>query len=130
MLSLVEILNYMKKNYQTFKEKIWENKSFNPEEEAFSLTIQILEEKINTNNGWISCDENLPKNGDNRFYQCLVENHTDDLPAYYQFDEEYGFGIWKDYYDKGTSEFSTTDEMGEEKVLYWREIPCLPENED
>lgn len=84
---------------------------------------------------WISCDEKLPDDGDCRFYMCLVENHIDDVPMFCQYEEELGFGFYQDIYDKDTlgfvdTEFKTNDELGYEKVLYWRQIPNAPIEDD
>lgn len=74
--------------------------------------------------GWIPCSERLPKDGDCRVYMCLVENHIEDFPIMCQFEEENGFGFYKDIYDPisleflGT-EFDTMEELGYEKVMYW-----------
>ena len=78
---------------------------------------------------WIPVAERLPNDNDNRFYMVVQENHESDVPNYYQYDEELGFGVWRDYYDRQTlgfldSEFITLDELGEEKVLAWKQIPA------
>ena len=73
---------------------------------------------------WISVDERLPEDIDRRYFMCLVENHLEDPPMFCQYEEEYGFGFWKDIYDPVTlgfvdSEFETMEELDYEKVLYW-----------
>ena len=90
-------------------------------------THQLLVDKTN---GWIPCTERLPDNDDDRFYICLVENHIEDEPICCQFDDG-EFGYRKDYYDAHSlgfldSEFKTMDELGMEKVVYWRELPKPP----
>lgn len=78
--------------------------------------------------GWIPCSERLPEDGDCRFYMCLVENHIEDLPMMCQFEEENGFGFYKDIYDPISlgfldTEFDTMEELGYEKVMYWMPLP-------
>lgn len=73
---------------------------------------------------WIPCSERLPEDGDCRFYMCLVENHIEDFPMMCQFEEENGFGFYKDIYDPISlglldTEFDTMEELGYEKVMYW-----------
>lgn len=50
---------------------------------------------------WISVTDRLPDDGDCRFYMCLVENHIEDVPMMCQFEEEVGFGFYKDIYESG-----------------------------
>lgn len=81
---------------------------------------------------WISVDERLPEDIDIRYFMCLVENHLEDPPMFCQYEEEYGFGFWKDIYDPVTlgfvdSEFETMEELGYEKVLYWMPMIEPPE---
>lgn len=81
---------------------------------------------------WISVDEKLPEDIDRRYFMCLVENHLEDPPMFCQYEEEYGFGFWKDIYDPVTlgfvdSEFDTMEELGYEKVLYWMPMIEPPE---
>lgn len=78
--------------------------------------------------GWIPVSERLPDDGDVRFYMCIVENHEEDLPMFCQYEEDRGFGFWKDYYDADTlgfvdSEFQTNEELGYEKVVAWMPLP-------
>ena len=86
-------------------------------------------------NGWIPVEEELPRDCDNRFYMCIVENHEEDLPMFCQYDEEYGFGFWHDIYDEHTlgfvdSEFKTNEEFGYEKVIAWQQLlPYQPKGE-
>ena len=85
--------------------------------------------------GWIPCSERMPEDIDRRFFMCLVENHLEDPPMMCQYEEEYGFGFWKDIYDPVTlgfvdSEFETMEELGYEKVLYWMPLPEPPESEE
>ena len=87
------------------------------------------------NNGWIPVEEELPKDGDNRYYMCIVENHEEDPPMYCQYDEECGFGFYKDIYDEHTlgfvdCEFNTNEELGYEKVIAWQQLlPYQPKGE-
>lgn len=79
---------------------------------------------------WIPCRERLPEDGDCRFYMCLVENHIEDFPMMCQFEEENGFGFYKDIYDPISlgfldTEFDTMEELGYEKVMYWMPLPEL-----
>ena len=81
---------------------------------------------------WIAVEDSLPEDGDSRFYMCLVESHLEDPPMCCQYEEEYGFGFWKDIYDPVTlgfvdSEFDTMEELGYEKVLYWMPMIEPPE---
>lgn len=86
-------------------------------------------------NGWIPVEEELPRDCDNRFYMCIVENHEEDLPMFCQYDEEYGFGFLHDIYDEHTlgfvdSEFKTNEELGYEKVIAWQQLlPYRPKGE-
>lgn len=68
------------------------------------------------NNGWIPVVEELPKDGDNRYYMCIVENHEEDPPMYCQYDEECGFGFYKDIYDEHTLGFVDCEFKCYEKV--------------
>lgn len=82
---------------------------------------------------WISVTDRLPDDGDCRFYMCLVENHIEDVPMMCQFEEEVGFGFYKDIYDPVSlgfvdTEFETMEEIGYEKVMYWRQIPEPPKD--
>ena len=77
---------------------------------------------------WIPCSERLPEDGDCRVYMCLVENHIEDFPIMCQFEEENGFGFYKDIYDPISlgfldTEFDTMEELGYEKVMYWMPLP-------
>lgn len=79
-------------------------------------------------NPWIPVNERLPEDGDVRFYMCIVENHEEDPPMYCQYDEECGFGFYKDIYDEHTlgfvdCEFNTNEEFGYEKVIAWQQLP-------
>lgn len=85
--------------------------------------------------GWIPCSERLPEDGDCRFYMCLVENHIEDFPMMCQFEEENGFGFYKDIYDPISlgfldTEFDTMEELGYEKVLYWMPMIEPPEESE
>lgn len=84
---------------------------------------------------WISVEDKLPEDVDRRFFMCLVENHLEDPPMMCQYEEEYGFGFWKDIYDPATlgfvdSEFETMEELKYEKVLYWMLLIEPPEEEE
>lgn len=77
---------------------------------------------------WIPTSERLPEDCDMRFYMCIVENHEEDVPMFCQYEEERGFGFWRDYYDGDTlgfidSEFQTNEELGYEKVIAWMPLP-------
>ena len=92
------------------------------------ITEIVKQEAEQYNNGWIPVEEELPRDCDNRFYMCIVENHEEDLPMFSQYDEEYGFGFWHDIYDEHTlgfvdSEFKTNEELGYEEVIAWQPLP-------
>ena len=94
---------------------------------TYKEAISIIKEETQ-DGGWIPCSRELPKDYDNRFYLCIVENHEEDLPMYCQYEENYGFGFWHDYYDSDTlgfvdSEFETNEDLGYEKVIAWQQIP-------
>lgn len=60
--------------------------------------------------------------------ETYVENHEEDLPMFCQYEEDRGFGFWRDYYDGDTlgfidSEFQTNEELGYEKVTAWMPLP-------
>ena len=85
-------------------------------------------------NGWIPISERLPDGGDCRYYICLLEEHLEDVPIFLQYNESVGFGFYTDIYDPVTlgfvdTEFSTVEELGYEKVLYWRELFNSPEED-
>lgn len=90
--------------------------------------IEIVKQEAEKyNNGWIPVGEELPKDGDNRYYMCIVENHEEDPPMYCQYDEECGFGFYKDIYDEHTlgfvdCVFQTNEELGYEKVIAWQQL--------
>ena len=90
--------------------------------------IEIVKQEAEQyNNGWIPVEEELPKDGDNRYYMCIVENHEEDPPMYCQYNEECGFGFYQDIYDEHTlgfvdSEFQTNEELGYEKVIAWQQL--------
>ena len=95
----------------------------------------VKQEAEQYNNGWIPVEEQLPKDGDNRYYMCIVENHEEDPPMYCQYDEECGFGFYKDIYDEHTlgfvdCVFQTNEELGYEKVIAWQQLlPYHPKGE-
>ena len=98
--------------------------------------IEIVKQEAEQyNNGWIPVEEQLPKDGDNRYYMCIVENHEEDPPMYCQYDEECGFGFYKDIYDEHTlgfvdCVFQTNEELGYEKVIAWQQLlPYQPKGE-
>ena len=69
----------------------------------------------------------MPEDDDYRDYLVLVENHIGDTPMICQCNPEYGFGYYKDIYDPVTlgyvdTEFSTLDELGYEKAMYWMQM--------
>ena len=96
-------------------------------------TVREIAEQYN--NGWIPVEEELPKDCDNRYYMCIVENNEEDPPMYCQYDEECGFGFYQDIYDEHTlgfvdSEFRTNEELGYEKVIAWQQLlPYQPKGE-
>lgn len=103
----------------------------------FGLKIMDFIENIDDEkeNGWIPCSERLPEDGDCRFYMCLVENHIEDFPMMCQFEEENGFGFYKDIYDPISlgfldTEFDTMEELGYEKVMYWMPMIEPPEESE
>ena len=84
---------------------------------------------------WITCSERMPDDDDYRDYLVLVENHIGDTPMICQHNSEYGFGYYKDIYDPVTlgyvdTEFSTLDELGYEKAMYWMQMPEPPVEEE
>lgn len=92
--------------------------------EALQMAITALQNQP----VWIPVSERLPDDGDVRFYMCIVENHEEDLPMFCQYEEDRGFGFWRDYYDGDTlgfvdSEFQTNEELGYEKVVAWMPLP-------
>lgn len=98
--------------------------------EAIKMWIHALEE-----NKWILCSEKMPDDDDYRDYLVLVENHIGDTPMICQCNSEYGFGYYKDIYDPVTlgyfdTEFSTLDELGYEKAMYWMQMPEPPVEEE
>lgn len=100
---------------------------------AASVLMEIEEQP--TVYSWVSVEDRMPEDGDSRFYMCLVENHLEDPPMFCQYEEEYGFGFWKDIYDPVSlgfvdSEFDTMEELGYEKVLYWMPMIELPKEEE
>lgn len=98
--------------------------------EAIKMGIHALEETK-----WIPCSERMPDDDDYRDYLVLVENHIGDTPMICQCNPEYGFGYYKDIYDPVTlgyvdTEFSTLDELGYEKAMYWMQMPEPPVEEE
>ena len=98
--------------------------------------IEIVKQEAERyNNGWIPVEEQLPKDGDNRYYMCIVENHEEDHPMCCQYDEECGFGFYQDIYDEHTlgfvdCVFQTNEELGYEKVIAWQQLlPYQPKGE-
>ena len=98
--------------------------------------IEIVKQEAEKyNNGWIPVEEELPKDGDNRYYMCIVENHEEDPPMCCQYDEECGFGFYQDIYDEHTlgfvdCVFQTNEELGYEKVIAWQQLlPYQPKGE-
>ena len=98
--------------------------------------IEIVKQEAERyNNGWIPVEEQLPKDGDNRYYMCIVENHEEDPPMCCQYDEECGFGFYQDIYDEHTlgfvdCVFQTNEELGYEKVIAWQQLlPYQPKGE-
>ena len=91
--------------------------------------IEIVKKEAEQyNGGWIPVEEELPKDGDSRYYMCIVENHEEDPPMYCQYDEECGFGFYQDIYDEHTlgfvdCVFQTNEELGYEKVIAWQQLP-------
>ena len=98
---------------------------------AVSVLMEIEEQP--TVPLWMSVDERLPEDIDRRYFMCLVENHLEDPPMICQYEEEYGFGLWRDIYDPVTlgfvdSEFETMEDLKYEKVLYW--MPMIEPSEE
>lgn len=98
--------------------------------EAIKMGIHALEETQ-----WIPCSERMPDDDDYRDYLVLVENHIEEAPMICQCNLEYGFGYYKDIYDPVTlgyfdTEFSTLDELGYEKAMYWMQMPEPPVEEE
>lgn len=95
----------------------------------------VKQEAEQYNGGWIPVEEELPKDGDSRYYMCIVENHEEDPPMFCQYDEECGFGFYKDIYDEHTlgfvdCVFQTNEELGYEKVIAWQQLlPYQPKGE-
>lgn len=95
---------------------------------AINFAKEIVQEVAEEyNGGWIPVEEELPKDGDNRYYMCIVENHEEDPPMYCQYDEECGFGFYQDIYDEHTlgfvdCVFQTNEELGYEKVIAWQQL--------
>lgn len=103
---------------------------------GISRAIEIVKQEAEQyDNGWIPVEEELPKDCDNRYYMCIVENHEEDPPMYCQYDEECGFGFYKDIYDEHTlgfvdCEFLTNEELGYEKIIAWQQLlPYQPKGE-
>ena len=98
------------------------------ENKAYNFSIEIVKQEAEKyNNGWIPVEEELPKDGDKRYYMCIVENHEEYPPMYCQYDEECGFGFYQDIYDEHTlgfvdCEFNTNEELGYEKVIAWQQL--------
>lgn len=149
-IKLLDYLNNKDADYDVEKvveelkneKKFWNDATYNKEigkqkARSYEHAIEIVQSNgcVKTtlkkdNNGWIPCTERLPNNDDDRFYMCLVENHIEDEPICCQFDDG-EFGYTKDYFDAHSlgfldSEFKTMDELGMEKVVYWREFPKPP----
>ena len=112
----------------------------NPMAFAVRECIDIVEEIVKQeaeqyNGGWIPVEEELPKDGDSRYYMCIVENHEEDPPMCCQYDEGCGFGFYQDIYDEHTlgfvdCEFKTNEELGYEKVIAWQQLlPYQPKGE-
>ena len=104
--------------------------------DALDKAIEIVKKEAEQyNNGWIPVEEQLPKDGDNRYYMCIVENHEEDPPMCCQYDEECGFGFYQDIYDEHTlgfvdCVFQTNEELGYEKVIAWQQLlPYQPKGE-
>ena len=93
---------------------------------SYAESNGLLEHMHYVNQKWIPCSEYLPKDLDNRFYMCILENHEDDLPMFLQFDDELGFGYWVDRFHPQTlgylgDEFITTEDLEYEKL-----VACMP----
>ena len=120
---IIEKLNSKKAYFQRFYEcegKSEHDADLNKSTQlAFDDAIEIVKQEAEKyNSGWSPVEEELPKDGDNRYYMCIVENHEEDLPMYCQYDEECGFGLYKDIYDEHTlgfvdCEFNTNEELAE-----------------
>ena len=115
---------------------IYDSSSIIGEKNVWAEAIEIVKQEAEQyNNGWIPVEEELPKDGDNRYYMCIVENHEEDPPMYCQYDEECGFGFYQDIYDEHTlgfvdCVFHTNEELGYEKVIAWQQsLPYQPKGE-
>ena len=103
---------------------------------VFAKAIEIVKQEAEKyNGGWIPVEEELPKDGDNRYYMCIVENHEEDPLTCCQYDEECGFGFYQDIYDEHTlgfvdCVFKTNEELGYDKVIAWQQLlPYQPKGE-
>ena len=137
---IIEKLNSKKAYFQRFYEcegKSEHDADLNKSTQlAFDDAIEIVKQEAEQyNNGWIPVEEELPKDGDNRYYMCIVENHEEDPPMCCQYDEECGFGFYQDIYDEHTlgfvdCVFQTNEELGYEKVIAWQQLlPYQPKGE-
>ena len=121
-LNVIEVLSHV--DFDSTIQNSLENFLKAVTNEAIEIVKQEAEQY---NNGWIPVEEQLPKDGDNRYYMCIVENHEEDPPMCCQYDEECGFGFYQDIYDEHTlgfvdCVFHTNEELGYEKVIAWQQL--------
>lgn len=99
-------------------------------EEAYNMAIDVLEKADKYRWHDLRKDPtDLPTTwDDDRFYDCVLENHTyDGFYAHFEYVEDYGFGEYSSTFDSGTlgfveRVFSTMEDLGYEKVIAWKEI--------
>ena len=129
---LIDIVKHEAEQYEECYKHCGECEAYDKEKHHCPKFCKVIKETVKeieeNHNGWIPVDEELPKDGDNRYYMCIVENHEEDPPMHCQYDEECGFGFYQDIYDEHTlgfvdCVFHTNDELGYEKVIAWQPLP-------
>ena len=102
----IEIVKQEAEKYEECYKDCRDCEAYNKEKYHCPKFCKVIKETVKeieeNHNGWIPVEEELPRDFDNRFYMCIVENHEEDLPMFCQYDEEYGFGFWHDIYDEHT----------------------------